>query len=436
MKAGFSEKDVTPPVGVYLAGYPSRDEPSEGVDDPLMLRVLAIEDNAGERLVLVTGDLLKFPKDMAWRTKLWCERTLGLKSPLVVINLSHTHAAPTLFIQRCYPHWPLDRDYIRTFEQSIRDGIRAAVEDLKPVRIGYGRHEAHFGVSRRLPDPERGGRVKMAPNPDGYDDPELPVLAFHDADDSLVAVLYSYACHPTSKNTLNISADYPGQVSRGLKRELGDDVLTFFVQGAGASIAPRMHLRDGLDRYEQYWADVAADIAAFVRTGSMRDIAVELEGAEKEFLIPYDMDKLPTTDELLALADPGDSPIPEAMRPANRSIVRLWARDILEKVRTGTLDTGFRMHLARIRLNDALQIIAMSGEVTADVGRMVKDAFPDTETLFFGYCSYTDAYIPAAAMLDQGGHEALGSIYFHDRPAPFVKEIDTILKREALSLEL
>ena len=57
MKAGFSEADVTPPTGIHLAGYPSRSAPSEGVDDPLYLRIAALEDDAGERLVLVTADL-------------------------------------------------------------------------------------------------------------------------------------------------------------------------------------------------------------------------------------------------------------------------------------------------------------------------------------------------------------------------------------------
>jgi len=436
MRAGFFEKDVTPPVGVYLAGYPGRNEPSRGVDDPLYLRIVALEDDVGERMVLVTADLLKFPRDMAWRTKMWCERKLGLRSASVVINLSHTHSAPGLFIQRCYPQWPVDTQYICRFEQSIREGISAALSDLQPVRIRYGLHQAHFGISRRLPQPERGGRVIMRPNPDGYYDPDLPVIAFYDQDDALKAILYSYACHPTSRNTLNASADWPGQISQGLKKELGSDVLTFFVQGAGASIMPRVQLRAGAAEYQTYWAGIATSIADFVQSGDMREIKLGLSSAEKEFTIPYDIEQVPSCEELLAFADPGDTPAPEAIRPANRSILRLWARDMLEKVRTATLPTGFRMHLTKIRLNDVVQIIAMSGEVTAEVGRMIKDLYTDRETLFFGYCSYTDAYIPSAAMLDEGGHEALNSIYFHDRPARFVRQIDEIIKREVLSLKV
>lgn len=435
MKAGFSQTDVTPPVGVYLAGYPSRSTPSEGVDDPLYLRIAALEDDAGERLALLTADLLKFPRDMAWRTKRWCEEDLGLPSASVIVNLSHTHSAPGLFAQGCYPQWPVNVEYVCRFEQAIRDGIQAALGDLQPVEVRYGLHQAHFGVNRRLPQPERDGQVTMAPNADGFRDPDLPVFAFC-ADGELRAVLYSYACHPTSKATLNISADWPGQVSQGLKREFGDEVMTLFAQGAGASIMPRRLLRDGPREYADYWADVAGDIASFIRSDNMQEIALQLRSAEKEFGIPYDLDRAPSAEQLAALAEPADTPVPQEWRPANRSILRLWAGQMLEKLRTGTLDPAFRMHLTRVLLNDHLQIIGMSGEVTAEVGRAVKDLFPHRQTIFLGYCSYTDAYIPTAAMLPEGGHEALGSVYFHDRPAPFVAEIDDIIQREVLSLEL
>ncbi len=434
MKAGFAQRDVTPEVGVYLAGYPSRNEPSNTVDDPLYLRVVALEDDAGRRLVLVTGDLLKLPRDLTWRTKLWCEAQFGLPSASVIINLSHTHAAPNLFLQRCYPHWPLDREYVRRFEQAIRDCIRAALDDLQPVRVRFGMHQAHFGVSRRMPQPELGGRVKMAANDEGYYDSELPMFAFHRGDE-LAAVLYSYACHPTSKSSRGISADWPGQVSIGLKRELGADVMTLFAQGAGASIMPRKCQSQDPEGYAGYWAEVAADIAGFVRSDAMADIALNLRVAEREFEIPYDMTKFPSQAELLALADPEDTPLPDEVRPANRSIVRLWARDMLEWSRTGALDEGFRMHVTRAQLAEGLQLIALSGEVTAEVGRMVKDLFADTRTVFLGYCSYTDAYIPVAAMLPYRGHEAFESLYFHDRPAPFVPEIDEIIKHEVKAAE-
>ncbi len=431
-KAGFFEADVTPPIGSYLAGFPGRDEGSQGVDDPLYLRIVALEDDAGERVVLVTADLLKWPRDMSWRTKIWAEEELGLPGPALVMNLSHTHSAPALFLQRCYPHWPVDREYLCSLERTIREGIAAALRDLQPTRIEHGMHEAHFGINRRSRNPET-GVMGLGPNEEGYYDPEMPVFAFYRGDD-LHAVLYSYACHSTSKSKLLASADWPGQVSQGLKEELGEDVMTPFAQGAGGSIMCRMRERYGEEEYQAYWRDVAGDLADFVRSDAMEAIDLDLAADEREFELPYDESRIPSREELLTMSSPHETDIPEAFRPANRSIVRLWARDLLEQMRTDTIPESFRMHLTRWRLNEELQVLAMSGEVTAEVGRAVKDMFPDRETVFLGYCTYTDAYIPTAEMLPEGGHEALGSMFFHERPAPFTPEIDEIIEREVRAL--
>ena len=251
-------------------------------------------------------------------------------------------------------------------------------------------------------------------------------------------MFYTYACHPTSKAGNNVSADYPGEISRGLKRELGENVLTLFAQGAGGSVMPRQgcHTEEDKAHYAQYWHEVAADIARFLRSEKMRPLDLRIRAVEKEFLIPYDERKMPSRAELMTYADPNEPTVDRYISPANRRIVRLWAAGILEKMRTDSLDSGFTMHATRITLSGDVQVIGLSGEVTAEVGRIIKDAFPDWTTIFLGYCSYTDAYIPTAEMLPRGGLEALASIYFHMRPAPFVAEIDECLNRELLSLEV
>jgi neutral ceramidase len=433
MKAGFAELDVTPPVGVYLAGYPGRDEPSDGADDPLYVRVMALEDEAGARVVLVTGDLLKLPRDLTWRTKLWAERALGLPSAALIINLSHSHAAPGLFPQTCYPQWGLNVEYVCRFEQAVRDGIAAALADLQPAELRYGLHQADFGCSRRLPCDDGSGRVRMGVNPDGYYDPDLPIITCTTAG-KLRGLLYSYACHATSKSSRKISADWPGQVAAGLKAGLGPDVIPLFAQGAAGSVANRVRDYGGEGKYEAYWREVADGIATFATSDQLQPLTLQLRATEKEFDLPYDLDRVPTTDELLALADPADGPVPDEFRPANRSILRLWARWVLEHQRVGTLPEAFRMHLTRWQLTRELQLLGLSGEVTAEVGRAIKDMFPPGQTIFLGYCSYTDAYIPRAAMLPEGGHEALCSVFFHDRPAPFRADIDETIERAVREL--
>src|SRR5215472_4157009 len=57
-RAGVARRDITPDVPIYLSGYASRNKPSEGVDQPIFVRALALADSAGTKGVLVTIELV------------------------------------------------------------------------------------------------------------------------------------------------------------------------------------------------------------------------------------------------------------------------------------------------------------------------------------------------------------------------------------------
>ena len=42
LQFGFGKADITPTVPLRLSGYASRAEPSEGVDEPLLVRAMAM----------------------------------------------------------------------------------------------------------------------------------------------------------------------------------------------------------------------------------------------------------------------------------------------------------------------------------------------------------------------------------------------------------
>ena len=58
LTAGMAQKDITPPVGTPLNGYGRRKgRPSQGVHDPLRVRVLALQ-NQSNLLVFASCDLV------------------------------------------------------------------------------------------------------------------------------------------------------------------------------------------------------------------------------------------------------------------------------------------------------------------------------------------------------------------------------------------
>ena len=48
-RAGFASADITPPPGVWMAGYAARKEASQGTALPLHAKALVLEDAAGRR---------------------------------------------------------------------------------------------------------------------------------------------------------------------------------------------------------------------------------------------------------------------------------------------------------------------------------------------------------------------------------------------------
>src|SRR5688572_15170221 len=57
-KAGTASAAITPKSSMLMAGYAARKEPSEGTEQELFAKSLALEDTAGNRVIFITLDLI------------------------------------------------------------------------------------------------------------------------------------------------------------------------------------------------------------------------------------------------------------------------------------------------------------------------------------------------------------------------------------------
>jgi len=57
-KAGVATGKITPQQPMWMAGYGARKKPSEGTTQDLFAKALALEDERGERAVIVTMDII------------------------------------------------------------------------------------------------------------------------------------------------------------------------------------------------------------------------------------------------------------------------------------------------------------------------------------------------------------------------------------------
>src|SRR5512140_2750769 len=93
MKVGTAQLEITPEVGIDLAGFAIRPQPSTEILDPLWVRALYLEDGP-ERLLWLHSDLLALEQALADRWRHQLEAESGVPWSRVLISTTHTHSGP------------------------------------------------------------------------------------------------------------------------------------------------------------------------------------------------------------------------------------------------------------------------------------------------------------------------------------------------------
>src|SRR5579862_2165913 len=199
MKAGTARIKITPGEPVLMAGYGSRDHPSEGIAADLYARALALDDGTPQAKVLVTADIIGFGPLLGRSIKDEAARRYGLSEENVLLVGSHTHNGPVISERALvdHPEQVKTRDaYVDGLKTKILQIIGEALENREPARLEWARGRADFGMYRRVPKPD--GTWAFGDHPGGTTDPDVPLMAVRTPDGRLKALFFTYACHCTS----------------------------------------------------------------------------------------------------------------------------------------------------------------------------------------------------------------------------------------------
>ena len=138
-----------------MAGYASRKKPSEGVIQELYAKALALEDQTGKRVVLVTSDLLGFPAAVSHNIAERAEKQYHLTRDQLLLSSSHTHCGPVIgkMLGTMYPmnpqQWADVEAYTSDLEDKIVTLVGTSLKSLRPARLSFGHGDAGFAMNRR-----------------------------------------------------------------------------------------------------------------------------------------------------------------------------------------------------------------------------------------------------------------------------------------------
>lgn len=253
--AGFYTGDITPPVGVPLAGYGSMDrrlmppdlgnkypysfyfKPSKGVLDPIHAKVLVLRKGQS-KLLFIGLDYLALTQDIR-RELVEKLRDFGFRDEEIIISCTHTHSGPGAISKNLL--WQLiaidqfNQEAYNYFIQHVYWSVANAMLTVEPSDL-YRTEYTVTGLNKNR-------RTKG----DNVDTQARLLLVKSRATGLFTGSLINYTIHPTMLRPQNrfFSADVTGAIERHMNQELfarnaslGAMPQSIFINGAEGDVAP------------------------------------------------------------------------------------------------------------------------------------------------------------------------------------------------------
>jgi neutral ceramidase len=288
LQAGAATSNITPPLGTRIVGG-FAPYPAEHIHDELHARCLVLDDGQ-TRLALVVCDLLGLHRSVSVEARRLIEKETGIPPQNVLISATHTHSAGTALGHNRYANEQELDDYQRFVARRIADGVRRALNLLRPAEIAFTRVDVPEQVHNRRwlmregtvpPNPfGKIDRVRMNPpvaspdliEPAGPVDPAVSIIALREPDGRLISAYCAYSLHYVGgSGPAHVSADYFGMFCEALKRrQPGGDADPPFVallaNGTSGDInnIDRLNPRGSRVPYQRM-REVAEDVAGKVQ---------------------------------------------------------------------------------------------------------------------------------------------------------------------------
>ncbi len=241
MKAGFSEIDITPRIGVQLAGFgPYINRYSIGVRDVLKARAAAFDIN-GTQAIMVSCDLVGVSAEIAQSVKHLVSSQTGIPTSNIMVHCTHTHSGPNTGI--CAGWGAEDDPYLTILPGRIAKACINAANTLQDVELHHAIVPCEgIGLNREydkdapplsdvLLDTWRPAKPELT-------DTQCHILKFITTSTREMCGFMAYfGCHPVvcCQSTRYIHGDYCGIAMNNLERENPGSV-GLFLQGAQGDV--------------------------------------------------------------------------------------------------------------------------------------------------------------------------------------------------------
>ena len=383
MRAGFGKWELTPPMGVELAGYGYYlGRCALSVRDPLYARAVMIE-NEGIRQLVISCDLLGLSKAVCAEVFSHAEKW-GIPAERVIIVSIHTHTGPCIkYHEGC---GFVDDAYVATVGGLICRAVDEAAADLAEVTA----LEQAFA-------PFEGDHIYNRTVADGPVDRFVRGFMLRRGEAAPICMINA-ACHGVFRGRVTaVSADFAGEVNRLMEAQ---GCKSIYLNGLCGDIDPYKPTDARLNEFAQ--------------------IVVDAFGQERKAL-PMTMEsgRLPFTLRLTSVTE-GEIRGAAAHaveiaggpdKPAAR-VALTWEKEMLAKLST-LRDT--EEITSKYLILGGVPVLALPFEGFTMIGQEVRDALNRQDGLMLGCGEELLGYLPTRDDIAREAYAALESTFLYKR---------------------
>lgn len=373
LRAGIAKIDITPDIPVKLYGYSSRKTLSEGVHDPLSVRVVVFENN-GKKFVLVSSDLGSYGGEVFLTIQKSILDKFNLRESELFLSTIHSHSSPVLSLNKESGD-PNNIQYTEALNKMLLTVIGEAFKNLKPVHTGLGVGFSPVGSNRREMRPD--GSITLGRNPYGPTDKEVLVLKIATPDGNPVGAIFDYATHSTALGARNmqISGDVLGLSAQFVEKILGKEVVTPVFAGASGNIDPWYRVLPEFNT-EPGWIPEPVLLDTLLGEEVVhvfRGIKVVSQGGE--ISTSFTTLECPRKKETII------NPSAEVQKPT------------------------VPVNITVARIGDDVAFVGFNVEMLTEIGMEIKAGSPYKHTFVITHCNGSSGYLAPAELYKEGGYE-------------------------------
>lgn len=403
---GAAKVDITPDYPIRLSGYGARTKESEGIDQRLVAKALALGSNKEGPAVLITVENVAVPAYMRDEVAARLAKKARIRNERVAVCCTHVHTAPmlkdvcsALFGMDIPPEHQqhIDR-YTRELTDKLEQVALAALKARRPATLSRGQTQAGFAWNRR---PQKGPV-----------DQDVPVLVACDKSGKICALWVSYACHCTTMaDTPNhLCGDWAGYAAEYLERD-HPGAIALVTLGCGGDADPKP--RTGLEFAKQNGSAISTAVNELLY-GPLTPLQEKLECRTKPVTLSFDT--LPTREEWAKRA-----------QSSNRWIAYHAKRNLARLDRGEKLPTELPYLVQTWNFGQELGLVFLPGEVVVDYSVRLKREFDATRLWINAYANDVPCYIPSQRIWKEGGYEGGDAMIYYDRPTRLVEGTEEVI---------